>query len=50
MKKIFLFSAILFLATRISAQQPKIQGVLKELFSGPATPQERDAGLSEMKQ
>jgi hypothetical protein len=50
MKKIFLFSAILFLATRISAQQPKIQGVLKELFSGPATPQERDAWLSEMKQ
>jgi hypothetical protein len=50
MKKIFLLSTILFFATRISAQQPKIQGVLKELFSAPATPQERDAWLSEMKQ
>lgn len=50
MKKIIWFTGLIFLALyTANAQQPKIQGNLKELFAGPSDSAERDSWLTAMK-
>lgn len=49
-REILFLCTMLFLITQVNAQSPKIQGVMKELFSIPANPGDHDAWLSEMKQ
>jgi formylglycine-generating enzyme required for sulfatase activity len=48
-KKLLSIFCLIFLAATSAYSQPKIQGVLKELFSGPASPADHDTGLSDMK-
>jgi len=48
-KLIFLFLLILHFTKALNAQEPKEQGALKELFTGPGSPSEHDNWLAEMK-
>lgn len=48
-KKWFIFYLTVFSASFIYAQQPAMQGGLKELFAGPADQSEHDAWLNNMK-
>jgi formylglycine-generating enzyme required for sulfatase activity len=48
-KKLLSIFCLIFLAATSAYSQPKIQGVLKELFSGPASPADHDTWLSDMK-